>query len=223
MSLADELRALGRSAVVPPVDEGLTAAVLSRVAGVPVRRRLRDRWRAFVAGFLVLLAGAALTPPVRAAVAEWLDIGGVRAQPVDSGPTSAPTAPGVSGRLSLAEAERVAGFRPALPGELGAPRGVEASPAFVAIGWDGVRLEQFRAEVSPLYVKKYYSSLEYIQEVNGYWFDTPHELVLEDPSGAERRVRVAGPTLVWVRNGVTFRLEGIADKDRAVRLARGTS
>jgi hypothetical protein len=206
------------------VEEGLTAAVLSRVAGVQVRRRLLDRWRAFVAGFLVLLAGAALTPPVRAAVAEWLDIGGVRAQPVDSGPTSAPAGPpAVTGGVSLEDAERTAGFKPALPAELGAPSGVEASTAFVAIGWDGVRLEQFRAEVSPLYVKKYYSSLEYIQEVNGYWFDTPHELVLEDPAGYERRVRIAGPTLVWVRNGVTFRLEGITDKDRAVRLARGTS
>jgi hypothetical protein len=206
------------------VEEGLTAAVLSRVAGVPVRRRLRDRWRAFVAGFLVLVAGAALTPPVRAAVAEWLNIGGVQAQPVGTGPTSAPSPPGVVGQLTLSEAERVAGFTPALPRELGAPAGVEASSGFVAIGWSsGVRLEQFRAEVSPLYVKKYYTSLQRVPEINGYWFDTPHELVLEDPAGGERRVRVAGPTLVWVLGGVTFRLEGVSDQERAVQLARGTS
>jgi hypothetical protein len=224
MNLDDELRILGRSAVVPPVDEGLTAAVLSRVAGVPVRRRLRDRWRAFVAGFLVLIAGAALTPPVRATVAEWLNIGGVQARPVGTGPTSAPPAPGVSGQLSLEEAERIAGFKPALPQSLGAPKGVEASAGFVAIGWEsGIRLEQFRAEVSPLYLKKYYDSLEYVPDINGYWFKTPHELVLEDEHGVEQRVRVAGPTLVWVSNGVTFRLEGAPDKARAVELARGTS
>lgn len=224
MSLDDELRALGRSAVVPPVDEGLTAAVLSRVADLPVRRSLRDRWRTFLSLFLVLLAGAVATPPVRATVAEWLNIGGVRAQPVASAPTSTPTAPpAVTGQLSLAEAERIAGFKPALPSELGPPTGVEASAAFVAIGWDGVRLEQFRAEVSPMYVKKYYRSLQHVPELDGLWFDTPHELVLVDSAGVERRVRVAGPTLVWIRSGVTFRLEGVADKARAVRLAQGTS
>jgi hypothetical protein len=223
MSLDDELRALGRSAVVPPVDEGLTAAVLSRVADLPVRRSLRERWRTFLALFLVLVAGAVATPPVRATVAEWLNIGGVEARPVGTGPTSAPAPPTVAGQVSLAEAARVAGFVPAVPGELGAPAGVEASPGFVALGWSGaVRLEQFRAEVSPLYVKKYYTQLERVPEVEGYWFSQPHELVLIDAAGAERVVRAAGPTLVWVRGGVTFRLEGVADKARAVRLALGT-
>jgi hypothetical protein len=110
-----------------------------------------------------------------------------------------------------------------VPSQLGAPAGVEASPGFVTIGWtSGVRLEQFKAEVSPLYLKKYYSTLQYVPEVEGYWFDTPHELVLVDAAGRERVVRIAGPTLVWVRGGVTFRLEGAADKARAVELARGT-
>jgi hypothetical protein len=218
MSLDDELRVLGRSAVVPPVAEDLTTAVLSRVADLPARRRLRDRWRSFVAGFLVLIAGAALTPPVRATVAEWLNIGGVQAQPVGTGPSTAPPVPGVSGHLSLKDAERVAGFKPATPNGLGAPTGVEASKGVVAMSWDGVRLEQFQSEVSPMYIKKYYESLEYVPDLNGYWFKTPHELVLAD----ERVVRIAGPTLVWVRDGVTFRLEG-ADKARAVELARGTS
>jgi hypothetical protein len=117
------------------------------------------------------------------------------------------------------EAERVAGFKPALPKDLGAPAGVEASKGFVATSWNGVRLEQFQSEVEPMYLKKYYQSLEYVPEVNGYWFKTPHELVLVD----ERVVRIAGPTLVWVRDGVTFRLEGVTDKARAVQLARGTS
>lgn len=219
MNLDDELRVLGRSAVVPPVAEDVTAAVLSRVADLPVRRRLRDRWRAFVAGLLVLVAGAALAPPVRATVAEWLNIGGVQARPVGTGPSTAPPPPGVPGHLSMVEAERVAGFKPALPKDLGAPAGVEASKGFVATSWNGIRLEQFQSEVEPMYLKKYYQSLEYVPEVNGYWFKTPHELVLVD----ERVVRIAGPTLVWVRDGVTFRLEGVTDKARAVELARGTS
>jgi hypothetical protein len=70
-----------------------------------------------------------------------------------------------------------------------------------------------------MYLKKYYASLQYVPEIDGYWFATPHELELVD----QRVVRIAGPTLVWVRNGVTFRLEGAADKAHAVQLARGTS
>lgn len=218
MNLDDELRAVGRSAAVPPPPDDLTSAVLTRVADVRPRKRLRDRWRAFVAGFLVLLAGAALTPPVRATVADWLSIGGVQAQPVATGPSTAPPAPSVTGRLSLSDAARAAGFRPQLPKALGSPTGVEASPGFVATSWGGVRLEQFRSGIEPMYIKQYYEDLDYVPEVSGFWFRTPHQLVLVD----QRVVRIAGPTLVWERGGVTFRLEGV-DRAQAIQLAAGTS
>ena len=52
--------------------------------------------------------------------------------------------------------------------------------------------------MSMRYIKKYYASLEYVPGIDGYSYKTPHELVLEDANGAERVVRVAGPTLVWV-------------------------
>lgn len=218
MSLEDELRAVGRSAVVPPVDDTLTATVLTRVADIPVRKRLRDRWRTFLAGFLVLLAGLALTPPVRAAVAEWLRIGGVQAEPVGSGPSTAPPVPAVRGHLSLEQAAQVAGFTPALPKGLGPPTGVEASKGFIATSWTGVRLEQFQSGIEPMYIKRYYGDIDYVDQINAFWFKAPHDLVLVD----KRVVRIAGPTLVWERNGVTFRLEG-PDKTRAIALASGTS
>lgn len=218
MNLEDELKAVGRSVVVPPAADDLTSTVLTQVAGVPVRKRLRDRWRAFLAGFLVLIAGAALTPPVRATVAEWLQIGGVQAQPVGTRPSTAPPPPTVVGHLSLQDAARVAGFTPQLPKDMGPPTGVEASPGFVAIGWGDVRLEQFRSGIEPLYLKRYFDDLQYIPSVEGFWFGTPHELVLID----KRVVRVAGQTLVWERSGTTFRLEGV-DRERAVQIAAGTS
>ncbi|MFK4085798.1 hypothetical protein ACI2LF_16935 [Kribbella sp. NPDC020789] len=218
MNLDDELRALGRSMEVPPVDSELSAAVLARVADIPVRRRLRDRWRGFVAGLCVLLAGLALTPPVRAAVAEWLRIGGVQAVPGGTAPTSAPPVPTVSGHLSLAEAARIAGFTPAVPKDLGSPDAVEASQDFIAMSWGGLRLEQFRTRISPMYLKQHYESLEYVEQVNGYWFGSPHELVLVN----KQVLRIAGPTLVWELNETTLRLEG-ADKRRATQIAAGTS
>ncbi|ADB32841.1 hypothetical protein Kfla_3787 [Kribbella flavida DSM 17836] len=224
--LADELRALGRS-VDPPVAPDLTTAVLERVEGQPVRRApaevIRAKWRALVALLALVVAGAALAPPVRAAVAEWLNIGGVEARPVPSGPTSAPGPPTAAGRLSVEEAGRRAGLTPITPQLLGTPTGVEASDGMVAMSWDtpeGVlRLEQFSDRLSPVYVKKYYQSLEPVKVVDGYWFSTPHDLVLEDENGAERSVRVAGPTLVWVYGGTTFRLEGATGKDRATEIA----
>ena len=220
--LGDELRALGRSVVVSAVPEDLREQVLDRVRDLPVKRSLRQRWRMFLTILLLLLAGAAVTPPVRATVAEWLHIGGVKAQPVGSGPAAAPSPPVVTGRMSLAEAARTAGFTPAVPSELGQPEGVEASAGLVAMSWPGVvRLEQFRAELHPVYLKKYYSQLEPVPDINGYWFSTPHNLLLVDSAGQEQEIRVAGPTLVWVRAGVTYRLEGVG-KDRAVELARGT-
>ncbi|MEU4193885.1 hypothetical protein AB0E69_18440 [Kribbella sp. NPDC026611] len=182
---------------------------------MPVKRR---RWRAFLAGFLVLLGGVVLTPPVRATVAEWLRIGGVEAQQVPTGPSTAPPVPTISGRLSLDQAAQTAGFTPVHPAVLGEPTGVQASKGFVAMSWPGVRLEQFQSDIQPMYLKQYYEDLEYVDAVNGYWFKTPHNLVLVD----KRVVRIAAPTLVWVRDGITYRLEGV-NKARAVELAEGTN
>jgi hypothetical protein len=227
-SLEDELRALGRSASVPPVADGLAAKVLERVAEPPVRRSfgeaVRSRWRALLALLAVLVAGALVAEPVRAQVSEWLNIGGVEAVQVPSGPTSAPGAPEVVGHQTLAEAAKTAGFVPVVPEALGAPTGVQASAGFVAMSWATatgvVRLEQFQAEPQPMYFKKFYTELEYVPSIDGYWFSAPHELVLVKKTGVEQTVRVAGPTLVWVRDGVTYRLEGVPEKDRAVELAQ---
>jgi hypothetical protein len=130
----------------------------------------------------------------------------------------------VVGQLSLGEAAKAAGFAPVVPAALGTPVHVQASAGFVAMSWATgtgvVRLEQFQAEPLPMYIKKHYTELEYVQSIDGYWFSTPHELVLQKKTGVEQTVRVAGPTLVWVRDGVTFRLEGVPEKDRAVELAQ---
>jgi hypothetical protein len=229
--LADELRALGRSAVVPPVADGLASAVLEAVAKQPVRRTLaevvRSRWRALVALLALLVAGAAVVPPVRAGVAEWLNIGGVEARPVGTGPSTAPEPPAAGGGLSLPLAGQRAGFLPTVPSALVSPDQIAVNDGVVVMSWETsggvVRLEQFQGVLSPLYVKKYYSSLEYVEVIGGYWFSTPHELLLVDKAGVERTQRVAGPTLVWLHGGVTFRLEGVPDKARATEIALSVS
>ncbi|WP_202868348.1 hypothetical protein [Kribbella sindirgiensis] len=50
--------------------------------------------------------------------------------------------------------------------------------------------------IEPRYIKQYYGGLDYVPEIPGFWFRTPHQLILVD----ERVVRIAGPTLVWKRS-----------------------
>jgi hypothetical protein len=233
--LAEELRALGRSTVVPPVADGLATAVLERVADLPVRRTfaqaVRSRWRALLAAFLVVLGGLAVVEPVRATVADWLGLGGVVVQQVPSGPTTAPQPPDASGS-SLAEAGKQAGFTPVVPAELGTPDGVEVSAdrRIVAMSWrtsgGTVRLEQFLGQASTMYIKRIYNQVEFLQ-VDGrdaFWFKSPHELVFVDKQGVEHtaQARPAGPTLVWQYGDLTFRLEGIPDVNRATAIATST-
>jgi hypothetical protein len=233
--LAEELRALGRSAAVPPVADGLATAVVERVAELPVRRTfaqvVRSRWRALLAAVLVVLGMSALVEPVRATVADWLGLGGVVVQQVPSGPTTAPQPPTARGS-SLAEAGKLAGFTPVVPSELGTPEGVEVSAdrRIVAMSWrtsgGTVRLEQFVGQVSMMYIKRVYDQVEFLQ-VDGrdaFWFKSPHELVFVDKQGIEQtaQARPAGPTLVWQYDDLTFRLEGIPDKTRATAIATST-
>jgi hypothetical protein len=222
--LEDELRALGRSAVLPPVDKGLAAAVLEAVEGQPVRRSpvtvLLRRWRAFLALLAVLVGGAVVVSPVRATVAEWLNIGGVKAQPVGQAPSAEPTVPPVQGHLSLEDAGRIAGFAPTVPKVLGPPSRVEASQGFVAMSWStGERLEQFGSQLDWGYLKQYHGQLDTVDAVNGLWFEAPYELKLVDGAGQQKTLRVAGPTLVWAPDNRTFRLEGVKEKARATEVA----
>lgn len=142
--LPDELRELGRRLRVPDVD-GATMAerVLAQLlaerepASVPVpepvRRRWwtsawasawawgRERWRALVAGLTGVLIVLVLTPPVRAAVADWFGFGGVTVRYEPEGrhvpPGGAVPVPGCGAeRVPLAEAGRRAGFEPLIPG-----------------------------------------------------------------------------------------------------------
>lgn len=233
--LAEELRALGRSAAVPPVADGLATAVLERIADLPVRRTfaqvVRSRWRALLGAFLVVLAGSALVEPVRATVADWFGLGGVAVQQVPSGPTTAPQPPDASG-LSLAEAGKQAGFTPVVPAELGTPDGVEVSAdrRIVSMSWQTpsgtVRLEQFLGQVPVMYIKRISDQVEFVQ-LDGrgaLWFKSPHELVFVDKQGVEHtaQARAAGPTLVWQYDDLTLRLEGIPDMARATAIATST-
>ncbi|TDD69309.1 hypothetical protein E1262_13390 [Jiangella aurantiaca] len=235
-ALDRELRALGRSLGTAidddaPAPAAVATAVLDRLrtAPVPAPARWTPIRRRLAVVALAVLVALGLTPPVRAAVGELLGIGAVAVRPGPSQP-SASAPPEAAAGLSVDRAAELTGLAPVVPPVLGPPDGVEVSAdrRVLSLTWgygpETIRLDQVADPLSPLYVKTaLLGSTATMLTVDGrdaWWFGTPHDLVLLAPDGTERTesARVAGPTLVWVDDGVTFRLEG-AGRDHAVEIA----
>ncbi|WP_234045292.1 hypothetical protein [Streptomyces adelaidensis] len=260
--LPEELRALGRSLDRPGADgddgaETMVERVLRQILAerVPtpvaeppgfgawlraVRRRARLHWRVLTAALCGLLAALVLTPPVRAAVADWFHFGGVEVR-YDPSATPSPGAgvPGCPDPVPLAEAERRAGFAPLVPGALGAPDAVSVTRApkdrfVVTLCWTErggtVRLDEYAARLAPEFAKTVAGErqMEWV-ELSGVpyealWFPEPHLLrfwmTSEDGSRFTRSERTAGPTLLWVHDDeFTLRLEGVESRTRAREIA----
>ena len=235
-----ELHALGRGMVVEPPAEDLVERVLARIPAEP--RRMRTRWtrarrRRMVAVIIALvIIGLGLTPPVRAAVVEWLRIGGVliKTGPSASGPASPVEPPPTQGAaLTLEQARALVAFPIGVPAELDAPDRIEVSPdrRVVSMDWTSgsvpIHLDQFDGSLNWIFVKKSRGPFEptVVGGRDAVWFPTPHEVIYVDRDGNDRmaQARIAAPCLVWERlagtTPVTLRLEGDIGKTRALEIA----
>ncbi|WP_405670857.1 hypothetical protein [Streptomyces sp. NBC_01530] len=252
--LPDELRALGRSLDPTGAGDGDGAGaalgsetMVERVLGqilaehmlVPVaeprgaRERLRTvrrwarlRWRSLTAALCGLLTVLALTPPVRAAVLDWFDFGGVEVRYDPSAvPSPGAEVPGCGRSVSLGQAEHRAGFEPLVPDALGVPDTVTVSGEpqgrfLVSLCWRAaghtVRLDEFPASLDLGFTKTVREPPEWLalsgepsaDGVQDYalWFPRPHLLSfwLVDGDGHRftRAERTAGPTLLWTHGGL---------------------
>lgn len=273
--LPEELRALGRSLAGPgaggaeaPADPLGSETMVERVLGqilaerLPVppagprgarerlraaRRWTRLRWRSVTAALCGLLTVLALTPPVRAAVLDWFDFGGVEVRYDPSAvPSPGAEVPGCGRSVSLGQTTQRAGFEPLVPDALGTPDTVSVSDEprgrfLVSLCWrEGghtIRLDEFPARLDIGFTKRLRNPPEWISlgrrppagDVPEFalWFPRPHLLSfwLVDAEGHRftREERTAGPTLLWTRatgnDDVTLRLEGVESEGRAVRIA----
>jgi hypothetical protein len=245
--VARDLTALGRAVDPPYSVEGMTTAVMDRVATMPppgrtgnawTRARLRvGRWvseevgsrRRVVVVIVALLVALLLAPPVRATIADWFGFGGVR---VERGtPTTGPAQPPgeVSGDRSPAEVAAEVDFTVWAPTELGPPDGAGVSDdrRIVSMSWTtdeaGVlRLDQFDARLD-FAVLKTAPGVEYaaVGASDALWFEEPHEVALLERDGSTRTesARLAGHTLIWTDGVTTLRLEGDLTLERAVEIA----
>jgi hypothetical protein len=253
--LVAELRSLGASILVEPPAEDLVERVLARIAVEP--RRTRTRWpyrgargvsppkwtpsrarrRRLVAVIIALvIIGLGLTPPVRAAVVEWLRIGGVliKTAPPASGPSPTAEPPPTRGAaVTVEQAQGLVAFPIGLPADLGAPDRIEVSAdrRVVSMDWTSgrvpIHLDQFDGSLDWIFVKKSRGAYEVttVGGRDGVWFLTAHEVSYVDRGGQQRteQARIAAPCLVWERPAgrilVTMRLEGDIGKARAIEIA----
>ena len=165
---------------------------------------------------LALLGGGVVVSPVGATIREWLGFHGVA---VTSGrpETGTPVVPPATGDPELAGAAAAVGFVPVVPAGAGAPEGVDVSAdgLVVSLSWSTesgtVRLDQFRGSVEPLFWK----TADGAQPVtvagrDALWLPTAHRVTVVSPEGDVRQLpsRLSAPTLVWLDDDLTLRLEG---------------
>jgi hypothetical protein len=228
------LSADGAPAARPP-RPGLPWPLRGRRTTAP-RRRI-----ALVAAAAVLAAVVAAVPQGRAAVAGTvtglLRFAGVRVEPPHQ-PRPLPggsASPLPSTRSApLERARRLAAFPIGVPAALGVPQDVriadpapDGAPRVVTLLYrDGaVRLDEFDGTLDLGFVKQAAPpDMRYVEVGPGYglWLPHPHPVAYVDRLGVthQETARLAGPTLVWASGAVTFRLEGVATLDEALRVAR---
>jgi hypothetical protein len=190
---------------------------------------------ALLASFVALMA---LSPGVRSAVLEALGLRGARIERREPSPQA--RAAGMRLDLgdptTLAAARDRAPFHVVVPDDPGQPDGVffdAAAPAGgqVAFVWTrpGRRpllLTQIAALPEPV-VGKAAGAGTRVEELDidgepGFWLSgAPHEFAFITPHHEFRtqRLRLAGDTLIWNRDGVLLRLEGADSKARALQIA----
>jgi hypothetical protein len=232
------LRDLGAHIAWPP-EVDLASQVGPEIENVaPLRPRRRARRVALLAAAALLVVTGLLTvsPGLRAAVLEFLGIRGAMVEVHES--VSPPSGPSFAGQALLGEhvtpqeAERELGFDLSLPRALGRGEGVfllregASTIATVAYREGELILSQFAGRLEQETIGKAVT-VEQAERVRvgdapGIWVEGAHTVFVRDPSGAivESRALLGGNTLLWTLDGVTFRLEGAARLDEALRIAR---
>jgi hypothetical protein len=232
--LETALRDLGTRLDVPATPD-VTDAVLSRLDEKPVRWRPVHRLGAAAVAAVVALATAmVVSPAVRAAVYDLLRIGGVEIhenQPAPTGLTPSVPEPLPDERdVSLDEAREAADFPLRLPTKLDQPGTVRlieggrvVSMAF-ASPQGQVRVDQFGGGLDPMFQK--FASSDDIHHVTvaghpAIWVDRPHFVVYSDRDGEphQESARLAGSTLIWDDEGITYRVEGDLTESEALEIA----
>ena len=224
--LEDRLRALGSDVPWPPAPD-ISETVVARVSREPGRsaRRARRPVIAVALALLLVPAAAMAIPPVRDDILDWLGIGGVEVRrSAEPPPARFPDLADLGPRVPLA---------PGAPTvtALGSPDEVRAAGGVMTQIYRGrprVLLAVVRGDLDATLVRKSVDPAAEVREVRvrgarGVFLPDPrHTVFYTAPDGSVQpvRPRLAGPTLVWSRDGTVLRLEADLPPARALALAR---
>jgi hypothetical protein len=204
---------------------------------------------AFAATVVVVLASVILmiSPGARVAVADWLGFDDVRVTfeepPVRPTPQVGNRLQ-LGAPVTLADARGLVDFEVTVPAELGAPDEVYYDE-FVSDGQIslvyrqrddlprapgtnvGVIVTQFEADfLDQEFYQKFPQRTATVQEVEvagvrGVWIDEPHTIIFRGADGDvdTEDSRLSGPSLIWEKDGLVYRLESALPLDRAVVVA----
>jgi hypothetical protein len=242
--LEARLRALAADAEWPATPEFDMATVAApRRHHLPRRRVLAAALAALV---LVPAAGAAAFPQARDDVLEFLGLRHVRVERVPVPPPGArPELEDDLGTLtSAAEAQRRAGFRPLIPKALGPPDRIRVTNRRISLVYTprpglpkldeldaGLILTESRGGIEGAYLQKLAVTGTDVTKVRvggrrgAFISGGQHTYLYVDPSGdvTEDHPLLAGPTLIWERNGLVLRLETSAHRAKALQIADSAS
>ncbi|GAB1510240.1 hypothetical protein [Actinophytocola sp. KF-1] len=223
--LESALRALGTRLAVPDPPD-VTGAVLARIAEPAPARWWRRVLAAVVAALVALATAMVVSPAVRATVFDFLRIGGVEIQhgPAPVTPSMDPPMPGERD-VTLEQARAAVDFPLRLPAGLGPPGAVRlgAGDRVVTMAFGGVRVDQFDGGLDPMFTKFASAADVHHVTVDGapaIWVDRPHPVLYTDRDGnlRDESARLAGSTLIWEHDGVTYRVEGDLSQQRAIAI-----
>jgi RNA polymerase sigma factor (sigma-70 family) len=230
------------------LSEAETAVLLDRPKGTVKSRsnralaKLRTHLLVWVLVLLAVVA-AIVVPPVRNAVADVigsvLRFGGIVVHTSEAKPAVAPTPSPLPASIAvdLATARSRSLFPIGVPARLGTPSSVvlgdvdaNGVPRVVTLFYrnGSVRLDEFGGRMQPEFAKEAgMDNLDWVvvKGHDGVWLHSPHAIAYIDRTGREwlETARMAGPTLAWNSEGVTYRLEGVADMKEALRIAESVS
>ena len=232
------LRDLGAHLAWPPeVDLGQRVSEeIEKVVPLRPRRRARRAVLVAAAALLVLTGLLAISPGLRAAFFRLIGIRGAEVEVHET--VSPPSGPSFAGQALLGEqvtpedAEAELGFTLRVPRGIGVGEGVfllrEGASTIATVAYrDGELIfSQFagilQQETIGKTVEVGQAKRVTVGDAQGIWVEGAHSVFVRAPSGAivESRPLLGGNTLLWTLGEVTFRLEGAANLDEALTIAR---
>ncbi len=228
---------LARTLAYPPTPD-VVQSIRQQEAKRPRPRTFPLRRAAALALVVVILCVSLwAVPQVRAAIAEWWQMGAVRIFPIQSTPSPTgtplptPDLSALGSPMTLTEAQAEDNFPILSSPDLGPPEVVyvrqDHEPAVVSLVWfDAAAPEQIKAMLwqisQPLYASKWIF-VDQMQDtqVHGlpaFGVTGPHYLQLLNSTASPPRL-VTNTVLIWTDDSMTYRLEGDFTLEEAVRLA----